>query len=434
MRISREDLYKEVWSELATTLARRYDVSSSYLARVCEGLNVPHPPRGYWARRAAGEKMPVPPLPPAGPGDPLAWEKGVAVLERLPPLELPPQQPRAAGKATPPRRPAHHPLVTAWRGFLEEASPTESGYMVTRKKNVLDAFVTKGMIRGAAEALNAILIELEMRGHRVQLADEHAQRPPVDVALREIKDSYMRRTNDWQPGRATIAYMSSGARIGLTFFELTEHVRVRRKGADRYVRISELAPTRRYAPQAPDEEDETRDMPAGRFVFRAFSPLYDTEWRQEWIEKTAGEFVTIANAIADALEEAAPVILKQAEDAAQRRREEQARWKAQERREKAREHTKAVQQARQAAKDELRSIVKAWNDAFAVEAFFAELSRRAKTIGGDERAELERRIAAARDLMGGKDALERFLQWTIPDDAQPDDVEDEDDDVDDDDD
>ena len=43
------------------------------------------------ARRAVGEKMRIPPLPPAGPGDPLSWEKGVAIMERLPPLELPPE-------------------------------------------------------------------------------------------------------------------------------------------------------------------------------------------------------------------------------------------------------------------------------------------------------------------------------------------------------
>ena len=46
-------------SVAATKLAQRYDVSSSYLARVCEALNVPHPPRGYWARRAAGEEISV---------------------------------------------------------------------------------------------------------------------------------------------------------------------------------------------------------------------------------------------------------------------------------------------------------------------------------------------------------------------------------------
>ena len=110
MRITREELYTQIWSEPATKLAQRYDVSSSYLARVCEGLNVPHPPRGYWARRAVGEKMPVPPLPPAGPGDPLSWEKGVAVMERLPPLELSPEP--GSQRARPDRLSVPH--ITRW--------------------------------------------------------------------------------------------------------------------------------------------------------------------------------------------------------------------------------------------------------------------------------------------------------------------------------
>ncbi len=101
------------------------------------------------------------------------------------------------------------------------------------------------------------------------------------------------------------------ALIGLTLFELTEHVRVRRTGADRYVRISDLPPVRRYAPQSPDEADETRDMPTGRFVLRAYSPRHDTAWQHEWTESQKGEFVTMAKAIADALEEAAPILVKQ---------------------------------------------------------------------------------------------------------------------------
>lgn len=429
MRILREELYKEIWSEPATTLARRYDVSSSYLARVCEGLNVPHPPRGYWARKAAGEKMPIPPLPPAGPGDPLSWEKGVAVLERLPPLELPSPQPKSKGRAAPPQRPAHHPLVTAWRGFLEEAAPTETGYMMPRKKNVLDAFVTKQMIRGAAEALDAILIELEMRGHRVQLSpDYYHHRPRVDVAQRAIRDQYSRRPNEWQPGRPTIAYVQN-ALIGLTLFELTEHVRVRRTGADRYVRISDLPPVRRYAPQSPDEADETRDVPTGRFVLRAYSPRHDAAWQHEWTESQKGEFVTITKAIADALEEAAPILVKQVQDAEQRERERQAQAEIERRRREARERAEARQRARQAAKEELRSIVKAWNEAFALEAFFTEASRRAAVLNDDERANLETRIGTARELLGGRDAIERFLGWSLPSEGEQDGPDDEPDEV-----
>ncbi len=377
MRISREDLYKEIWSEPATKLASRYDVSSSYLVRVCEALNVPHPPRGYWARRAVGETMPVPPLPPSSPGDPLAWEKGAAVMERLPPVQLPPRRPTSNAKTNQAQRPAHHPLVTAWRAVLEEITPTETCYMVPRKKNVLDAFVTKSMIRGAAEALDAMFVELEMRGHRVQMSPEYYHRPSVDVALRTIKQEYYKRPNDWTPGRPTIAYVNN-ARIGLLLFELMENVRVRRIGTDRYVRISELPPTRRYSPQSQDETDETRDMPTGRFVLRACSPRHDVTSQHEWIERQKSEFVAIAKTIADALEEAAPILVRQVEDATARLRAEQARYEAERRREQARERAKARQQAVQAARDELRAIAKAWTDAFALKAFFVELSRRAR--------------------------------------------------------
>src|ERR1044072_9788415 len=87
-----------------------------------------------------------------------------------------------------------------------------------------------------------------------------------------------------------------------TLFELTENVRVRRTGADRYVRISDLPPTRRYAPQMPGEADETRDMTTGRFVLRAYSPRHDAPWQREWTESQKGEFVTTARGIGNALE------------------------------------------------------------------------------------------------------------------------------------
>lgn len=80
------------------------------------------------------------------------------------------------------------------------------------------------------------------------------------------------------------------------------------------------------------------------------------------------------------------MILKQVEEAEQRERERQKQAADERRRERVRERAKALQQARQAAKDELRAITKAWTDAYALEAFFTELSRRAAAIDGrDER-------------------------------------------------
>jgi hypothetical protein len=61
----RERLYREVWAEPTQKVAKRYGISDVALAKVCRQLQVPKPPRGYWAKKEA--ERPVerrPQLPP----------------------------------------------------------------------------------------------------------------------------------------------------------------------------------------------------------------------------------------------------------------------------------------------------------------------------------------------------------------------------------
>ncbi|MEW6172330.1 MAG: hypothetical protein AB1510_04590 [Bacillota bacterium] len=60
----REKLYKEVWAEPVTIVSKRYGVSNVALRKVCKRMNIPVPPRGYWAKLRAGGKMKKTPLPP----------------------------------------------------------------------------------------------------------------------------------------------------------------------------------------------------------------------------------------------------------------------------------------------------------------------------------------------------------------------------------
>jgi len=85
-RVSREQLYEEVWAEPMTTVALKYNVSSSFLARICTRLNVPRPQRGYWAMYATGKRPKKPSLPIACPGDELEWVRhgGYARVAQLP--------------------------------------------------------------------------------------------------------------------------------------------------------------------------------------------------------------------------------------------------------------------------------------------------------------------------------------------------------------
>lgn len=59
----REALYDEVWQQLVTKVAKRYGVSDVMIHKVCKELNVPVPPSGYWAKKAAGKPVEQEPLP-----------------------------------------------------------------------------------------------------------------------------------------------------------------------------------------------------------------------------------------------------------------------------------------------------------------------------------------------------------------------------------
>lgn len=62
---NREKLYEEVWAKPVVQVAVQYGVSDVAIHKICKSLNVPVPPRGYWARIRAGEKIKKPPLPAA---------------------------------------------------------------------------------------------------------------------------------------------------------------------------------------------------------------------------------------------------------------------------------------------------------------------------------------------------------------------------------
>lgn len=63
LRYERAKLYEEVWIEAVTTVAKRYGISDVALRKICRKLAVPLPPLGYWAKIAAGKKLPTPSLP-----------------------------------------------------------------------------------------------------------------------------------------------------------------------------------------------------------------------------------------------------------------------------------------------------------------------------------------------------------------------------------
>jgi hypothetical protein len=66
--LTRQQVYDLIWSEPVRKLASRFGVSDVAVAKLCRNHDIPLPPRGYWAKLAAGKKVTRTALPPRGLG------------------------------------------------------------------------------------------------------------------------------------------------------------------------------------------------------------------------------------------------------------------------------------------------------------------------------------------------------------------------------
>lgn len=61
--LTRQELFKLVWAEPMTALAKKYDISDVGLRKACIRLNIPIPKAGHWQKVRAGRKIRIPELP-----------------------------------------------------------------------------------------------------------------------------------------------------------------------------------------------------------------------------------------------------------------------------------------------------------------------------------------------------------------------------------
>jgi hypothetical protein len=164
----RKTLYKEVWAEPLKTVAERYGVSDVAVAKACRKLAVPLPGRGYWAKRHAGQKLPVTPLPPLPAGTPPViyrpWVSGYRS-----------EKPRPAVRAKIP-----HPIVEVSETLVEPhrlvaqadrllgKRKSKDGIIPRPRQRCLDILVTAAVLERALLIMDALLKALEERNLKVE--------------------------------------------------------------------------------------------------------------------------------------------------------------------------------------------------------------------------------------------------------------------------
>lgn len=269
--ITREDLYALVWSFPVATVAKQLGVSNVYLARVCDALEVPRAPRGWWAKKKTGTAPPPPRLPAAKPGFPDRWSKGASLVAAVARFRRLPRA-RLSGVNR-----ELHPLVRfASVVFAESETGANGIHLSPRRFDAIDLTCSTKTLERALSLANTLFKALETKGHQVGIAAghdlirpvlEYGDRPPVHIGRTSAKL--------WIPNAPTIT-MVCGVPIGLAIMEISEEVLMRYKGHGNFVRASMADKVTGIT------WTEWQLRPSGRLMVVAYSPHFPAPWKRQW--------------------------------------------------------------------------------------------------------------------------------------------------------
>jgi hypothetical protein len=122
-RVTREELYEQVWETPMQHLASRYGLTGNGLAKICDRLSVPYPYRGYWAKKAANKpvkRLALPALKEGIPTEIIIAPSPPRQTQSSPsvPPELQEKYSEAARRAASIQIPASlrkpHPIISNW--------------------------------------------------------------------------------------------------------------------------------------------------------------------------------------------------------------------------------------------------------------------------------------------------------------------------------
>lgn len=336
----------------------------------------------------------------------MAWVRG-----GYPPIAVPLPEPVARNRR-PKVRLTEHPLITNARAAFEGAETTEVGYLKPAKYSLVDAFVSGPVLVRALEALNTLFLLLERRGHRVVLAPRDVQFSYFTTDHREKKSRDLRPSEIWGPGRHTLVFVR-GVAFGLRLFEIAEPVEVKYVDG-KYIPVKDLPEPKRRRWEPSHDWTTSQDRPSGRLSLHAYSPYQYASWSREWVEKSQCSLPRSFRDVVRTVEGNAGKLRELVAEGQRKAEEEQKRWEEQRRQWAREEEEKRRAQSLKESRDQFLSMVEAWARARNLEAFFRDLQERITGLPPEEQVEARLRLARARELFGGTDALEHFRAWLAP--------------------
>jgi hypothetical protein len=191
----RDQLYEEVWTEPITRLAQKYGISDVGLLKITKKLNIPTPPRGYWAKVRYGKKVKRIPLPPLRHGvpdtytfHPQPYSNRTSLLDVEVNKTFAAEIESAKKIIVPKRLVSPHPLVQQTQMVLSQSKPDKYGVLRPLGK-YLDIRVAPGSLRRALRIMDSLLKWLELNNIPVEIVEDKTPSTYVHILGERIQFS-----------------------------------------------------------------------------------------------------------------------------------------------------------------------------------------------------------------------------------------------------
>lgn len=173
----REEFYELVWSKPLTHLAKEFAISDVALHKICRKHDIPNPPLGWWAKKAAGKKVKQTPLPKAkaGVSDRITIANADLSREAVALAGVREQARILASEGDDSQGAPPHPVIERTLAGLRKAKPSDIGIVAADGAGLVKCEVAPSSIDRLAVALPRIVQAALLQGFELIAGDGPAK-------------------------------------------------------------------------------------------------------------------------------------------------------------------------------------------------------------------------------------------------------------------
>ena len=163
---TREEFYELVWSKPLTHLAKEFSISDVALHKICRKHDIPNPPLGWWAKKAAGKNVKQAPLPKAkaGSADRITIANADLSREAAALAGVREQARILASEGDDSQAAPPHPVIERTLAWLRKAKPSAIDIVAANGPGLIKCEVATSSIDRLAIALPRIVRGASLQG------------------------------------------------------------------------------------------------------------------------------------------------------------------------------------------------------------------------------------------------------------------------------